>query len=127
MASTTRDEDGWRDRVNYMRATMELSPRFTDQTADDIVTYLTSTFGPDSTKPKSPADLPEYKDTVRTFSDEAMNIVYVEYDVAGSRACPGARIPTKKAISGCLTTAAETKWAGSNPKTGEVTLFPLAP
>ena len=61
MASTTRDEDGWRDRVNYMRASMDLSPRFNDGTAEYIVTYLTSTFGPDSTKAKSPAICPHTK------------------------------------------------------------------
>src|ERR1700737_2962909 len=82
MASVRRDEAGWRDRVDYMRQAMafQLSERFTDEKANELVSYLNSTFGQDSTAPRSPADLPGYKDTVRPFSDEAMNIVYVEYD-----------------------------------------------
>ena len=47
MAAVQRDEDGWRDRVNYMRNTMFV--RATDEQADNIVSYLTAMFGPDST------------------------------------------------------------------------------
>ncbi|HWF36994.1 MAG TPA: carboxypeptidase regulatory-like domain-containing protein [Candidatus Acidoferrales bacterium] len=125
MASTTRDEDGWRDRVDYMRSVMDLSPRFNDQTEDDVVTYLTSTFGPDSTKPKSPADLPGYKDTLRTFSDDAMNIVYVEYDVATSPGLPWSANPDKEGNLWMPYYGDGNKVGRLNPKTGEVTFFPL--
>ena len=125
MASTTRDEDGWRDRVNYMRSTMDLSPRFNDQTAEDVITYLTSTFGPDSAKPKSPADLPNYKDTLRTFSDDAMNIVYVEYDVATSPGLPWSANPDKEGNMWMPYYGDGNKVGRLNPKTGEVTFFPL--
>jgi virginiamycin B lyase len=127
MASTTRDEDGWRDRVNYMRSTMDLSPRFTDATADDVVTYLTSTFGPDSTKPKSPADLPAYKDTVRPFSDDAMNIVYVEYDVATAPGLPWSANPDKEGNLWMPYYGDGNKVGRLNPKTGEVKFFSLPP
>ena len=45
MAAVTRDEDGWRDRVNYMRDAMGFfinrpQLQFNDQKADDIVYYL---------------------------------------------------------------------------------------
>ena len=64
MASVTRDESGWRDRVNFMVTAMHFFVggvgRFSDQDEEKVVTYLTSTFGPDSTKAKSPADLPKY-------------------------------------------------------------------
>ena len=42
MASVTRDEDGWRDRVQYMRDAMHfsLSWRFTDHDAADVASYL---------------------------------------------------------------------------------------
>ena len=84
MAAVTRDADGWKDRVEYMRTAMHFSSdHLTDQDADDIASYLTSLFGPDSVLPKSPADMPGYKDTVRPFSSDAMNIVYVEYDMPG--------------------------------------------
>ena len=66
MATTTRDEDGWRDRVNYMRNVIfgreGEGPRLSDRSVDDITAFLTVMFGPDSPKPASPADLPEYKD-----------------------------------------------------------------
>ena len=49
----------------------------TDQEAGDIASYLTKLFGPESVLPKSPADMPGYKDTVRPVSSDALNIVYV--------------------------------------------------
>lgn len=95
MAAVRRDEDGWRDRVNYMRNTMFV--RATDAQADDIVSYLTTMFGPDSTAlPKSPADLPEYKGYELHFSDAAMKIVYVEYDLPGPGRFPWDPNPDKE-------------------------------
>src|ERR1700690_3679410 len=83
MASITRDADGWQDRVAFMRTAMKfgLEDRVTDSEADMIASYLTKLFGPDSVLPKSPADMPEYKGTLRPFSSDAMNIEYVEYDM----------------------------------------------
>jgi uncharacterized protein YaaR (DUF327 family) len=52
--------------------------RFSEQNASDVTSYINRVFGADSTLPKSPADLPEYKNLVKSFSDEAMKIVYVE-------------------------------------------------
>src|SRR3984893_9548164 len=67
MASVRRDEEGWRDRINYMRQSMafQLSERINDEKANELVSYLNSTFGQDSTVPRSPADMTGYKDTVR--------------------------------------------------------------
>ncbi len=50
----------------------------TDQDADDIASYLTKLFGPESVLPKSPADMPHYKDTVRLFQQRCN-----EYRVRG--------------------------------------------
>ena len=59
MAPTTRDEDGWRDRVNYMRNVIfggeGEGPRLSDERVDDIAAYLTVLFGPDSPKPADPS------------------------------------------------------------------------
>jgi len=77
IASTVRDEAGWRDRVEYMRTTMRV--RINDQEAADIASYLNSVFGEDSKLPNSPADVPGYNKVVQSFVDDAMNIVYVEY------------------------------------------------
>src|ERR1700687_6284218 len=56
IASTVRDEAGWRGRGEHMRTTMRV--RINDQEAGDIASYLNSVFGEDSTLPKSPADMP---------------------------------------------------------------------
>ena len=80
MATNAWDEDGWRARVKYMREVMMEGRRMSDDTLEDFVSYLTTAFGPNSPKPASPADLPQYKSLVRPFSPKAMNIVYVEYD-----------------------------------------------
>src|SRR6266849_1735829 len=49
MAAVRRDEDGWRDRVNYMRTAMafQLSERFTDDKANEVISYLNTVFGQD--------------------------------------------------------------------------------
>ena len=93
IASTVRDEAGWRDRVEYMRTTMRV--RINDQEAAEIASYLNTLFGEDSKLPKSPADVPGYEKVVQSFGDDAMNIVYVEYEV-WRRSFPGVRFPDKK-------------------------------
>src|SRR6266849_1049063 len=127
MASVRRDEEGWRDRVDYMRQSMafQLSERITDEKANELVAYLNSTFGQDSTVPRSPADLPGYKDTVRPFSDEAMNIVYVEYDVSGSKGLPWSAAPDKDGNFWMPYYGRGNEVARLNPKTGEVKHFLL--
>jgi virginiamycin B lyase len=90
MAAVRRDSDGWQDRINYMKEISGwfMQGRVTDQNFADIKTYLTNTFGVDSDLPKSPAELSGYKDVVEQFSDEAMNIVYVEYSLPGTGRMP---------------------------------------
>lgn len=97
MAAVHRDADGWADRIQYMRTAMKyaLATRFTDQDATDLGAYLTSVFGPDSVLPKSPTDLPGYKATLRPISKDALNIVYVEYDMPGPSRMPFSAAPDK--------------------------------
>jgi virginiamycin B lyase len=92
-ASVRRDADGWKDRVAFMRTTMQV--HLSDEEADDIATYLTSLFGPDSVLPKSPADMPKYKETVRPFSSDSTKIVYVEYEMAKPNLMPFSAAPDK--------------------------------
>ena len=52
MAAVTRNEDGWRDRMNYMRDAMGffvMDPRFgfNDQKAEDVIFYMNHVFGED--------------------------------------------------------------------------------
>src|ERR1700731_3635509 len=58
MASVRRDEDGWKDRVQFMRDAMHFSLgwRFDDKKAADVVSFLNSSFGTEATVPRSPAD-----------------------------------------------------------------------
>jgi virginiamycin B lyase len=130
MASVTRDEDGWRDRVNFMREAMGFfinRPQngFTDQKADDIVYYLNKMFGEDSALPKSPADLPAYKDTVRHFSDEALKIVYVEYETPGPNRMPWSAAPDKDGTFWIPYYGRANKIGHLNPTTGVITEYPV--
>ena len=121
IASTVRDEAGWRDRVEYMRTTMRV--RINDQEAGDIASYLNSVFGEDSALAKSPADLPGYQKLVQSFSDEAMKIVYVEYEVGGK--FPWSAVPDKKGSVWIPYNGPVNKIARLNPKTGELDDFPV--
>ena len=121
MASVTRDADGWRDRLQYMQTTLHVE--VTDQDADVIASYLTSLFGPDSVLPKSPADMPAYKDTVRTFSADSSNIVYVEYDMPGPSRMPFSAAPDKNGYLWIPNFGVANKITRLDPKTGEMQDF----
>jgi virginiamycin B lyase len=127
MASVTRDEDGWRDRVQYMRDAMHfsLSWRFTDHDAADVASYLTNLFGPDSALPKSPAEMPGYQETVRKFSSEAMKIVYVEYEMPGPSRMPFSAAPDKNGYLWIPNFGVANKISRLDPKTGEIKDFPV--
>jgi virginiamycin B lyase len=121
MASVTRDADGWRDRVDYMRTAMHFSlSSLTDQDADDISSYLAKLFGPDSVLPKSPVDMPGYKETLRPFSSDAMNIVYVEYDMPGPSRMPFSAAPDKDGYLWIPNFGVANKITRLDPKTGEM-------
>jgi streptogramin lyase len=84
MATRRLDHQGWLSIVNFMlddvNPYFNLRP-FTNQERNLVASYLTQVFGPDSDLPRSPAELPGYKATVRKFSNQAMNIVYVVYSM----------------------------------------------
>ncbi len=124
MASVRRDSDGWKDRIEYMRTVMRYDLwNLTDAEANDISTYLTSLFGPDSVLPKSPADMPNYKQTVRPFSSGALNIVYVEYDMTGPSHMPFSATPDKNGFLWIPNAGPAGRISRLNPKTGEMTDF----
>jgi virginiamycin B lyase len=122
IASTVRDEAGWRDRVEYMRTTMRV--RINDQQAGDIASYLNNVFGEDSTLPKSPADEPGYQKVAQSFSDEAMRIVYVEYEVGGK--FPWSAVPDKNGNVWIPYNGPVNKIARLDPKTGKLEDFPVS-
>src|SRR6266566_6635498 len=126
MASVTRDEDGWRDRVEFMRTAMYFNlPYLTDQDAADLASYLARLFGPDSVLTKSPVDMPGYKETVRPFSSDAMNIVYVEYDMPGPSRMPFSAAPDKDGYLWIPDFGVANKITRLDPKTGEMRDFPV--
>jgi len=128
MASTAWNEDGWRTRVKYMRDVIMAGEGggLSDEKVEDFVSYLTTAFGPNSPKPASPEDMPEYKALVRPFSDEAMKIVYVEYDFAGSKGLgPWSAVEDKNGMFWIPYYGRGNEVVRLNPNTGELTRFPL--
>lgn len=99
MAARHRDEAGWKNGVNYMLKDFGFFPRFrgfSSQRAADVTTYLASTFGLDSNLPRSPAELPRYNEVRHPqFSEDAMRIVYVDYELPPPVHFPGAGVPDK--------------------------------
>ena len=127
MASVTRDEDGWRDAVHYMRDAMYFSLNFrvNDSDAKELTAYLTSLFGPDSVLPKSPTEMPAYKDTVRQMSGDALNIEYVEYDMPGTSRMPFSAAPDKNGYVWIPNFGVANKISRLDPKTGEMVDYPI--
>ena len=87
MAATRRDEEHWKRAVAFMRESMGyfLGRSFTDEHAKNVVSYLTTVFGVDSDLPRSPAESPKYESLKTTFSDQALSIVYVDYELGPNR------------------------------------------
>jgi virginiamycin B lyase len=100
MAPFSRDENGWRIRVNFMRQAMgdDLNgrPGFGDAKAEQISSYLAQIFGPKSSLPKSPADVPGYQQTLTPVPDAALKIVYVDYEMPGPGRFPWMANPDTK-------------------------------
>ena len=121
---STRDEDGWKDRVQYMRDAIHfnLGSHFTDEQAAEVSSYLAKVFGPDS-MPKSPADLPEYKNTLRPDSPKATNIAYVEYDMPGPSRMPFSAAPAKDGSLWIPNFGTANKITRLDPLTGEMKEF----
>jgi virginiamycin B lyase len=124
MASVKRDKDGWTDRVNYMRGAMHFfldsAEPFTDQNADDVTSYINLLFGENSVLPPSPADMPGYKNLVRSFGDNAMKIVYVEYQVPAPNRMPWSAVPDRDGNFWMPYYGAANRIGRLDPKTGAV-------
>ncbi|HEV2522903.1 MAG TPA: carboxypeptidase regulatory-like domain-containing protein [Candidatus Acidoferrales bacterium] len=130
MASTRRDEEGWRDRVAYMVESMHfflgaVGGPFNEENANDVASYINSLFGEEPVLPKSPGEMPKYKELVRTFDDEAMKIVYVEYDLPGPSRMPWSAFPDKDGNYWMPYYGRANKIGRLDPKTGEVQEYPV--
>jgi len=127
MASVRRDADGWQDRVQFMRDAMHfsLSWRFTDGDAADVAGYLNKLYGQESVLAKSAADAPGYKETLRPFTGDAMNIAYVEYDMPGPSRMPFSAAPAKDGSVWIPNFGIANKISRLDPKTGEIQDYPV--
>jgi virginiamycin B lyase len=104
-----------------MRTAMHFAlANVSDQDAGDIASYLTTLFGPDSVLPKSPADMAGYGDTVRPFSSDASNIVFVEYDMPGPNRMPFSAAPAKDGSVWIPDFGIDNMITRLDPKTGEM-------
>jgi len=82
-------------------------------------------FGKNSALPKSPADLPYYKDTVLGFGDDALKIVYVDYDMPGPTRFPWTAHPDKNGVFFTPEYGIANHFNRFDPKTGEMKEFPV--
>ena len=87
----------WVTAVNFMTTAMRfnLGDVFSERDAKEVGDYLNTMFGADSKLPQSPADMPGYKDTVREFSDQALKIIYVDYELPKPNSFPFSAFPDK--------------------------------
>ena len=126
MAAQVRDETGWHDRVNYMRSSFGyLLKDVNEKDGDDVTAYLTKYFGPDSTLAHSPTELPGYDEVKQpTYSDEAMKIVYITFDMPGSNRFPGSAKPERD--GNVWIWEYRGHWLGKlDPKTGVISEYPI--
>jgi virginiamycin B lyase len=124
MAANRKDESGWRDQVNFMREAMHYRLwEMTDADVNAIVSYLSTVFGQDSTLPKSVNDVPEYQKLVRPLSDEATDIVYVEYDMPAPNLMPWSAVPDGKGSLWIPCFGDANQIRKLNPETGETKSF----
>ena len=83
-ATMGQDREGWLEAIEHMRqvGVAEIKPEIGEQAAE----YLGNVFGPDASTPASPALLPQYQKVKQEhdyFSDDSLNIVYVDYQLTG--------------------------------------------
>lgn len=127
MASAQHDTAGWRGLVRYMQVAMSfgLADRLNDQQGDEIAAYLGSLFSEESVLPKSPADLPAYKETLRAVGSEALNIRYVEYDMPAVSRMPFSAAPDNRGYYWIPDFGVANRISRLDPKTGEMKDFPV--
>jgi streptogramin lyase len=118
------DVNGWKYEIDVMRLTgvARIRPDVTEQ----VSTYLAAAFGPDSATPESPAQLPGYQAVKQDrdyFSDEALNIMYVDYALTGDpKDRPGSARPDQ---NGKLWLEMSAGLSRLDPDTGELKTWRL--
>ncbi len=118
------DYDGWMAAIDRMR--QQAGANVKPEVADQVAKYLASVLGPDGSLPASPSDLPAYQEIKQEhdyFSDEALNLVYVDYELTRDpKDRPGAAHEDKQ---GNIWAEARGGLIRLNDKTGEVKVWRL--
>jgi virginiamycin B lyase len=98
MAGVSRDMDGWTKAVAFMKDVMGYRlTQVSDDDAKTIASYLDSVFGQESKLPRDVREMPDYKNVMHApFTDEAMKIVYVSYELPGPNRMPFSAAPDGK-------------------------------
>ena len=116
--------DGWKDEIEVMRQTGVA--RIRPEVRDEVAAYLAAAFGPDSATPESPTELPAYQKVKQErdyFSDEALDIVYVDYELTGDpKDRPGSARPDKDGFMWMEMAAGLSRL---DPATGEIKTWRL--
>src|ERR1700693_5918701 len=92
-----RDREGWLEAIEHMRqvGVADIKP----DVSAEVTEYLGTVFGPDAETPASPAQLPQYQKVKQEhdyFADDALNLVYVDYQLTGEpKDRPGTGKPDK--------------------------------
>jgi virginiamycin B lyase len=116
------DAGGWKAPIEYMKS-LGVAGYISSQQETDLASYLASLFGPHSVLPKSPEQLPGYKQTLLSYSDDALNIVYVEYEMPQAGYFPFGATPDRAGNIWIPNHGATNKITRLNPKTGEMESF----
>jgi virginiamycin B lyase len=122
--SIRRDENGWRESLYKMTTRIGggviLGILKNQQDVDELAAYAGKNFGPGpGAMPASPADLPGYEDWMKRFSDEALKIVYVTYEMPPGRMTWDAN-PDKDGNVWCPYFGTVNGVGRLNPATGEL-------
>jgi virginiamycin B lyase len=128
-ANAPHDAAQWKALVDYMVGSMHFFlgsvGHFTDQDEADVVAYLTTEFGPESKLP-APTEMAKYQEVkLPPPSDDALKIVYVEYDMPGPNRMPWSAFPDQ-AGQYWIPYYGDANMIGRlDPKSGAVTEFPV--
>jgi len=120
-----RDENGWREVLKDQMSTrigggVVYSVVKNDQDVNELAAYASKIFGTGSEAlPESPADVPGYADWMKQFSDDALRIVYVMYEMPPGRMTWDAN-PDKDGNVWCPYFGTVNGVGRLNPDTGEL-------
>jgi len=115
------DVNGWKSRIDFMNALGVA--KIQEPQLSNLAIYLSNLFGPHSVLPKSPEESPKYRGTVRSFSDDSLNIVYVQYDMPGPNRMPFSAAPDKDGYLWIPNNGPANKITRLDPNTGEMQDF----